>query len=217
MSEEQIEVEIDVEIELEDEVEIQLEESFEEDVHPNPQKEEAIVEDFESVIEDEMDIEVEIQADELINVEVEAPVVEVEIEVPLSVELIVEMSIQEPMLEAGGNADQKPSNPIINLVCAIVFALLFVGSSGVLIYFICSYDSTLAHWKQGVDRDTALTRFYIIIASAGALMLVMAILSVACYVCYSKKKREIAYICGSVLEESCSEVGGATSLEAQIE
>ena len=44
----------------------------------------------------------------------------------------------------------------------------------------------------------------------------MAILSVACYVCYSKKKREIAYG-ASVLEESCSEVGGATSLEAQIE
>jgi len=130
---------VSVEIQMNDEIEEQN------DCHPDTVEVDLIAGEtrLESEIADEVDVEVEIPAEELINVEVCAPVVEVEIEVPLNepvldADIVVEDVVVAPtgegdgnvgekdgnVGEGGGNVDEKPKNSgICCLVCAIIFGV----------------------------------------------------------------------------------------------
>merc|ERR1712072_17906 len=142
--------------------------------------------DVEVGVDVDAEVEVEVDADCEIEVEVEVPDVEVEVEGGLDAGLEIEAEIEVPLVEAEvGGSSQGGSGGVCNLVCAILFFVIFLGDLGLFMYYLLVSSAAFPH-PEGWSVETTRT---VTCATLGGALALWFTLAMCCCCCYNKSKR----------------------------
>merc|ERR1712110_861487 len=140
-------------------------------------------------IEVEADVEVEVEVGGDLEVEAELEVgvdVDAEVEVEVDADCEIEVEIEVPLVEAEvGGSSQGGSGGVCNLVCAILFFVIFLGDLGLFMYYLLVSSAAFPH-PEGWSVETTRT---VTCATLGGALALWFTLAMCCCCCYNKSKR----------------------------
>merc|ERR1712195_43185 len=154
-----------------------------------------------------MSLEVELE------VEVEVPDVEIEIVGGLDAGLEIEADIEVPLVEAEvGGSSQGGSGGLCNLICAIIFLVIFMGDLGAFLYYCFAGSAAFPHIE---GQSAALVKTWTLVC-LGAAMALWLTVSACCCRCYKKHKNNTNGLV-TYNEATSYEMGGCAEVDIEVE